>query len=46
MVESTIVNAAGEHMVQRRTAEAKKQCYTVRLAVTADGQKLPHYVVF
>jgi hypothetical protein len=33
-------------MVRIRTTGAKKQCCTIMLAITADRQKLPPYVVF
>jgi hypothetical protein len=46
MPESTTVNSASEQMVQIRTMGAKKQRCTVMLAITADRQKLPPYVVF
>jgi hypothetical protein len=41
MPESTTVNSASE-----QTTEAEKESFTVMLAITADGQKLPPYVVF
>jgi hypothetical protein len=46
MPKSTTVNSAGERTVQIRTTEAEKQCCTVMLAITADEQKMPPYVVF
>jgi hypothetical protein len=46
MPESTTVNSAGKEMVQIRTMGAEKQHCTVMLAITADGQKLPPYMVF
>jgi hypothetical protein len=46
MLESTTVNSAGERTVQIRTMGAEKQCCTVMLTITANGQKLPPHVVF
>jgi hypothetical protein len=46
MLESTTVSSVGERTVQIRTTGAKKQHCTTMLAITADGQKLPPYVVF
>jgi hypothetical protein len=46
MLESTTVNSAGKRMVQIRTMEAEKQRCIVMIAITANGQKLPPYVVF
>jgi hypothetical protein len=47
MPESTTVNSVGERTVQIiRTMGAEKQRCTIMLAITADGQKLPPYVVF
>jgi hypothetical protein len=42
MLESTTVNSAGKN----RTMGAKKRCYIIVLAITADRQKLPPFVVF
>jgi hypothetical protein len=46
MPESTTVNSAGEKTAHIRTTESEKQHCTVMLAITADRQKLPPYVVF
>jgi hypothetical protein len=46
MPESTTVNSASKRTEQIRTTGAKKQRCTVMLAITADGQNLPPYVVF
>ncbi|PNF18070.1 hypothetical protein B7P43_G07656 [Cryptotermes secundus] len=43
--EST-VNKAGEKTVHVRTAGAEKQRCTVMLGITADGNKLPPFVIF
>jgi hypothetical protein len=45
MLESTTFNFAGEPVVQVRTMGAKKQYCTIMLAITANGQKLPPYVL-
>lgn len=42
MPQSTAVEHAGERSVQVRM----KQCCTVMLAITADGHKLPPFVIF
>jgi hypothetical protein len=46
MLESTTVTSVGERTVHVGTTAAEKQRCTVMLAVTADRQKLPPYVVF
>lgn len=43
--EST-VNKAGEKTVHVRTAGAEKQRCTIMLGITADGNKLPPFVIF
>lgn len=43
--ETTVANR-GEKTVQVRTAGAEKQRCTVMLGITADGNKLPPYVIF
>jgi hypothetical protein len=46
MPESTTINYAGKQMVQIRTMGAEKQHCMIMLAVMANGQMLPPYVVF
>lgn len=46
MPGETTVNDRGEKTVQVRTAGAEKQRCTVMLGITADGNKLPPYVIF
>lgn len=46
MPENTTVNVRGERSVQVKTTGSEKQRCTVMLAITADGRKLPPYVVF
>jgi hypothetical protein len=46
MLEFTTVDSPSKQMVQIRIIEAKKQFGTVMLAVTADVQKSPPYMVF
>jgi hypothetical protein len=46
MPPSRIVNSAGKRTVHIRTTIPKKQCCTMMLAITANRQKLPLYVVF
>jgi hypothetical protein len=46
MPETTTVNSASEQTVQIITMGTKKQCCTIMLAIAANRQKLPPYVVF
>jgi hypothetical protein len=46
MPGETTVNKAGEKTVHVRTSGAEKQRCTVMLGITADGHKLPPYVIF
>jgi hypothetical protein len=46
MQEPTTVNSANEQTMQITATGAEKQCYTVMLAITANEQQLPCYVVF
>jgi hypothetical protein len=40
MLESMTVNSAGKKIVETGTVGSEKQCCTIMLAVTVDGQKL------
>lgn len=46
MPRNTTVNLKGARSVLMQTTGAEKQWCTVMLAVTADGCKLPPYVIF
>jgi hypothetical protein len=46
MTESTTIEHVGARSVQIRITGADKQGCTMMLAITADGQKLPPFVIF
>jgi hypothetical protein len=45
MLELTTVECVGERSVQVRTTSVDRKRCTVMLAVTADGHKLPSFVI-
>jgi hypothetical protein len=46
MPTNTTVEGKGENIVSIRTSGCEKQRCTAMLAITADGRKLPPYVIF